>query len=536
MQADSHVPILVYGIAVAQGIATVALLILAGLYLRRHQPKVYEQDRHLLLIALVIVIAAVLLKASTILLGVALSPHQQGIATMLVVCMAGMVLAILLGQWLATWVSLGLSVYASFLSPPWIPYVYILPAFLSAVVGIYFTSDMSDRGRLIHAALWLAFVNILAVGVIDVAFHRASYDLLIPGIAWGGVGSFMAIGVVWVTIALLEKPFGIATHVTLIELSNPMGKLLQQVQNDAPGTFMHSMHVANLAERAAESIGADALLARVGSQYHDIGKIKRPRFFIENLVYYGENQHDKMTPMLSALVVRAHVRDGMEMAKQHRLPASVSSFIAQHHGTTLVTFFYYRAISESGCVPDAPLESQFRYEGPLPQSRETAIVMLADTIEAATRCEREPTKERLTDTVERLVGEKSAAGQLAESGLTPLDLEQVKASLVRSLVGMLHARVEYPELPDVSGAGAEESAESTVIRKEPSHDGDGDLAQAGADAGVSDTGTDVKDTVGGGGATPGGSNGAGNGRSGDAASQRPIPREEPADERAGVFE
>jgi putative nucleotidyltransferase with HDIG domain len=507
------------GFALFCAAATCALMILVALYLRRYQPQVYDQNRYLLLIALVAVFAAVNIRAAGAPLGITLSPYQQGLVAVIFVSMAGMVLAILLGQQLATVAAGALAVYASFLMDGGIGYVFIAPAFISAAVGIIAASDMSDRRGLIRAGVAIAVTDIVFAVILGLAFAQGATGTFV-GVAWSGGGAFVAVGAVWVAIAVLERPFGIATHVTLIELANPMGRILQQLQNDAPGTFMHSVHVANLAERAAESIGADSLLARVGSQYHDIGKMKRPRFFYENLVYYGENQHDKLSPTLSALVVRAHVKDGLEMARQHKLPAVIRDFIAQHHGTSLVTFFYHRAV-ESGA---GALESQFRYEGPIPQSREAAIVMLADTIEAAARSERVPTKDRLVDLVERLVAERSADGQLAASGLSSLDLDQVKSSFVRTLAGLHHARVEYPDL-------------SEVLEEEGTPDAsERDLAQAGAGGGAPDQGAGGVGPAGGGRAPEGPSDGRDDGRAGDSRSQLALLPEEAADKRACVSE
>lgn len=199
--------------------------------------------------------------------------------------------------------------------------------------------------------------------------------------------------------------------------------------------------VGNLAEAAAEVVGADALLVRVGTYYHDVGKLRRPAFFVENQGGI-ENPHDRMTPSLSALTVSAHVRDGLELAREHGLPKAVADFIPQHHGTALLSYFYHQAL-ERGDPLD---ESAFRYEGPRPQNRETAIVMLADAVEAAARSLSRPTPDRLEEVVRRLIREKLEDGQLDECGLTFRDLHRIAGAFVRILTGFLHPRLEYPDL------------------------------------------------------------------------------------------
>jgi putative nucleotidyltransferase with HDIG domain len=199
--------------------------------------------------------------------------------------------------------------------------------------------------------------------------------------------------------------------------------------------------VGNLAEAAAEAVGADSLLVRVGTYYHDVGKLRRPAFFMENQIGI-ENPHDRMTPSLSALTVSAHVRDGMELAREYRLPQTVADFIPQHHGTALLTYFFHQAL-ERGDPFD---EAAFRYEGPRPQTRETAIVMLADAVEAAVRSLTRPTPDRIEEVVRRLIREKLEDGQLDECGLTFSDLNRIAGAFVRIMSGVLHPRLEYPDL------------------------------------------------------------------------------------------
>jgi putative nucleotidyltransferase with HDIG domain len=198
----------------------------------------------------------------------------------------------------------------------------------------------------------------------------------------------------WIAVAALEKPFGITTHLRLLELSDPATPILQEFRMRVPGTYAHSLMVGNLAQGAAEAIGADALLVRVAAYYHDLGKISRPEFFIENQGN-GENIHDRLSPSMSALVLTSHVKEGLEIAQAVGLPPRVREVIRQHHGTCLMKYFYHRA---TGGIPDPTMESQFRYAGPKPQTKEAAILMLADSVEAASRTLEKPDAPRASPT------------------------------------------------------------------------------------------------------------------------------------------
>ncbi len=244
------------------------------------------------------------------------------------------------------------------------------------------------------------------------------------------------------TLPFLENAFGITSAVKLLELSNPNQLLLRKLMLDAPGTYHHSIIVGNLAEAGAEAVGADSLLARVGANYHDIGKLKRPYFFIENQLT-SDNPHDKLSPTLSALIITSHVKDGLEIAQEHRLPSSITAFIAQHHGTSLLSFFYNKAMDESS--EKKADETTYRYEGPKPQTRETAIVMLADCAEAAVRSMPNPTAGKIEGLIRQIIKDKLADGQLDECDLTLKDLDKVALAFSRVLTGIFHTRIEYPD-------------------------------------------------------------------------------------------
>jgi putative nucleotidyltransferase with HDIG domain len=233
---------------------------------------------------------------------------------------------------------------------------------------------------------------------------------------------------------------------SLLELSDPSHPLLQELVRRAPGTYNHSINVASIAESAAEAIGANGLLVRVGAYFHDIGKMLKPQYFVENQGSDG-NRHESLLPAMSTLVIIAHVKDGADLARQHRLPQSIIDFIEQHHGTTLVEYFYRRAAKLHENDPDGGEidESHFRYPGPKPQTKETAVLMMSDVVESASRALSDPTPARIESLVHDLAMKRLLDGQFDECGLTLQELHTIEESLVKSLTAVYHGRVRYPE-------------------------------------------------------------------------------------------
>jgi putative nucleotidyltransferase with HDIG domain len=319
---------------------------------------------------------------------------------------------------------------------------------LSGVFGILALGRADRRSDLLSAMVAVALTNalgaltfaLIANKPMQSAFWEVNFGLLNGVLA-------VALGVVF--LPLLENFFGVTTHFRLLDISNPGEPLLQRLLREAPGTYQHSIMVANLAEAAAQAIGANALRCKVGAYYHDIGKMKRPRFFVENQMG-GENPHEKLTPSLSTMIIHSHVKDGLDLAKQHKLPDVIVDFIAQHHGTSLVSYFYHQACTR---CPDGGTvyEDDFRYPGPKPQSRETGIVLLCDGIEAAARTLNNPTPEKITELVNKISRHHLEDGQLDECGLSLQDLAKIRASLIRSLQGIYHNRLEYPEPTSLAG-------------------------------------------------------------------------------------
>lgn len=319
--------------------------------------------------------------------------------------------------------------------------IYIL---CSGLAGIMFMSNNYHRSKIFMGGLFVAAVNVLVI--FSLAFIRnEQYDFkeigvtIIIALMSGILSAVLTIGL----LPFFEAGFGILSSISLIELSNPNHPLLKKILTEAPGTYHHSIMVANLAESACEAIGANGLLARVGCYYHDIGKTRRPKFFIENQMNI-ENPHDHLPPETSKNIIVSHVTDGVELLKKHRFPKEIVDIAEQHHGTTLLKFFYYK-IKQSG---EEVAEEDYRYPGPKAQTKEAAIVGVADSVEAAVRSMNQPTPEQIEELVRKIISDRLQDNQFNECDLTLKELEKVTNSLCESLKGIFHSRIEYPEMTE----------------------------------------------------------------------------------------
>jgi len=316
---------------------------------------------------------------------------------------------------------------------------------LSGIVGIQGMGRIMDRTSVVRAGLLTGLVNVCSVVAIKMALAQLAgkEDLMVIGFAFGG--GFLS-GLLVLGLAPLLEPLGYTTNVRLLELANLNHSLLKKMSLEAPGTYHHSIMVGNLAEAAAEQIGANPLLARVGAYYHDIGKVGKksmPSYFIENQ-QRGINPHDKLEPSMSALILVSHVKHGVELAREHRLGWPIIDIIQQHHGSNLIRYFYSKAL-ERVDKDHSVSEDKYRYPGPRPQTKEAALVMMADVVEAACRTLNDPTPSRIQKRVQSLIMGMFSEGQLDQSTLTLKDLHSVTRSFVRALQGILHSRVEYPD-------------------------------------------------------------------------------------------
>jgi putative nucleotidyltransferase with HDIG domain len=330
----------------------------------------------------------------------------------------------------------------------------LLVALAGQAMAVMVLRNVSTRTRLVQVG-GLAGLSYLAMTVATELYQGQMWPMIVfdgcRGLAWGLLAGFLVTGL----LPVVERCFTIVTDVRLLELADGSHPLMQELVRRAPGTYTHSMTVATLAEPAAEAIGANPLLARVGSYFHDIGKMLKPHYFIENQA--GENRHDQLEPAMSTLIIICHVKDGAALAEQYGLPVPIVEFIQQHHGTTLVEYFYREALrmqTAQGNAPNVadgqpnPLEPTFRYPGPKPQTRENGIVMLADAVESSSRALSQPTPGSLRKLVHDLLMKRLLDGQFEESGLTLTELHVIEESLCKGLIALYHSRIKYPEMPE----------------------------------------------------------------------------------------
>ncbi|MTI65996.1 MAG: HDIG domain-containing protein [Firmicutes bacterium] len=308
-----------------------------------------------------------------------------------------------------------------------------------ASIGVIKTNH---RHNLFIVGFVVGLVNIgviLSFGLIDDLGFKIMLSKCIYGMLNGVFSAILTIG----SLPLWEGLFGIITPLKLLELSNPNHPLQKKLLLEAPGTYHHSIVVGNLSEAAAEAVGGNSLIARAGAYYHDVGKLKRPYFFRENQLN-NVNPHDKINPNLSSLIIINHTKNGVDMAKKYNLPKVIENIIREHHGNTLVAYFYHKALNSDNS--NLIQEESFRYKGPKPQSKESAIIMLADSVEAAVRSMQEPTKGKIEGKVREIIKDKLEDGQLDECDLTLKDLNTIAKSFLNILIGIFHERIEYPKL------------------------------------------------------------------------------------------
>lgn len=317
----------------------------------------------------------------------------------------------------------------------------ILLSILSIILGSTAVKKVQQRNDIIYSTGYIAvIIGVLALTIGMISSNNLKENFIQTGYTLIGVvlSGILAVGL----LPFFESIFDVVTNIKLLELSNPNQPLMKKLIMEAPGTYHHSMMVANLAEAAAELVGGNPVIARVGAYYHDIGKTKRPYFFGENQIG-RDNPHDKITPNLSTLIILSHTKDGLEMAKEQKIPKVIQDIIVQHHGTTLVKYFYFKAKKEAE-NPDEIKEEDFRYPGPIPNTKESGILMLADSVEASVRSITDPTKGKIEEMVNNIINDKLNNRQLVDCDLTLKDIEIIRKSFLKTLDGIYHHRIEYP--------------------------------------------------------------------------------------------
>lgn len=341
-------------------------------------------------------------------------------------------------------------------------YGLLVTSVVGSVTAVYVLRRRQTRLQVMLAGGAMAIANAIAVMAFSLINSANLYQTIRLGLYTACVGPISAIVCIGVQ-PVLEMLFHLITPSKLIELSNPNQPLLRRMLLEAPGTYHHSVIVANLAEAAADEIGANGLLARVGSYYHDVGKLRRPEYFKENQM--ATNPHDRLDPQISKDIIIAHPQDGVELAYEEKLPPQIVDIIASHHGTTLIAFFYAKAIEKFG-EENVP-EEEYRYPMPKPRGKEEAIVMMADTVEAACRAMKDPTRDKQKALIRKLVQQKIEDGQFDECDISLREIDQCCDAFAQALSGIYHERIEYPELKDKEEADALPAADAPENAEAP---------------------------------------------------------------------
>lgn len=439
-------------------IMTFALMLAVYIYVRQGLWDIYKRNRAIAITALSILINLIIIRLIIEIGGIA-SNNNQALTGMLPYfapyALAPILIAVLIGASPAILSSLIIAVIFCIVQNNSIQ--FLLVTFLSGVVGSYVSTNIRKRSRLVRAGL-LAGVTTAVLSIFINWLEGYSLSLIgqqvLIALIVGMLTGIVAVGL----LPLLEQLFKITTDITLLELTDFNHPLLRRMQMEAPGTYHHSLMVANLSENAAAKIGASPLLCRVCSFFHDIGKLVKPEYFVENQ-RGGINPHDHKNPSMSALVIKAHVKEGVELAKKNKLPRVIIDVIRQHHGTSLIQYFYYQAqqkkqnettppINTKNTRPPVALkvdESTYRYDGPRPAFKESAIIFFADSLEAASRSLKKVSQPAIEELIDKIFKDKIEDGQLDECPLTFKELDQIRSSFTYTLLNMLHSRVEYPK-------------------------------------------------------------------------------------------
>ncbi|OZC02277.1 HD family phosphohydrolase [Rubricoccus marinus] len=410
-----------------------AALSLFFLYLYLLRESIFDDLRQMILVALLIGFVLVGFWIAGV-VGLSAAPFAVPVA------LVSILMAIVYDSRVAAFATLSLGLLAGLIFGG--NFEIAFATIFAGLLGVFSVRDVKNRTQLLASGgvVFLAYALVIFAYALlraDPFGDRLVYELLAAGI------NAVLLLLVWPILVGIERGFSVTTDITLLELSDTNRPVLKELSMRAPGTFNHSLQVANLAEAAADAIGANALRTRVGAIYHDIGKMLKPEYFIENQ-QPGENPHEKLKPSMSAIVIAAHVKDGLELGRENKLPKVVLDFIGTHHGTGLIEYFYRKAKEAAGDDADQVKEAEFRYPGPRPQTNEQAIVMLADSVEAASRSLQKPNPRRLRSLVEAIFASRVADGQLDDTDLTFSDLAKIRETFHTLLCGIYHFRVKYP--------------------------------------------------------------------------------------------
>lgn len=427
----------------ALALLMLVFIVMTILWIIIYRSKESEQQKTiaLLVITAVIIISLTLMKLLSLVNG----NFDVEITFLFPTALAGMIVRMLINERTAVLVTILVAASAGVMLQndfaPVLQMETVLYILFGGLAGIYLIERDDRRARLLQTSLFIAVVNSLFIGFY-LLISQSQYDMTEVGyyfaaaVISGLLSGAMTIGL----LPFFEWAFGLISPMRLIELSNPNHPLLKKILTETPGTYHHSVMVANLADASCEAIGANGLLARVGCYYHDIGKTKRPQYFIENQVNIA-NPHDSLSPEKSRDIILSHAVHGAELLRKHKMPKEIIDIAEQHHGTSLLKFFY---IKEKEKNPDAE-EHAYRYAGPKPQTKENAVIMAADSIEAAVRSMKDPTSEKIKKLVNAIIEDKLKDGQFDECDITMKELKTIKNVMCETLNGIFHTRIEYPK-------------------------------------------------------------------------------------------
>lgn len=410
------------------GIYVAMILYIQNWYIYKNYKNIYYDGSKIVLINLITVISIICARF----IGIA-SPYLIPIAC------APLLMTLLINYK----VSIFINVMSIFLIAPLVEFnaQIILISLLCAVLGSTFVKKMQQRNDILIATIIIAIIGAIfnfAIGMLLSSNMKEVFINSLITMAGTVLSGVLAIGF----LPFLETMFNVVTTLKLLELSNPNSPLLKKLLMEAPGTYHHSMIVANLAEMASEEVGANSVIVRIGAYYHDVGKIARPYFFKENQIY-NENPHDKINGNLSALIILSHVKDGVEMAEEYKIPKVIVDIIKEHHGTTLVKYFYYN-VKNNAENPGDVKQEDFQYKGPIPSTKEAGIIMLADSCEAAVRSLKDSSPEKIEEMVKNIIDDKLRTNQLDNCDLTLKDIKLIRECFLKAFGGIYHKRIEYP--------------------------------------------------------------------------------------------
>ncbi|MDP2058562.1 MAG: HDIG domain-containing protein [Flavobacteriaceae bacterium] len=406
------------------------LLVMLFLFIRKYRKEIYEDNRKVLFILLNMILAV--LAVATI---INRAPDYLYIVPL---CLLPLLIKAFFDPRLGLFTHVVTILIISLVVPD--SSIFIIVQIIAGIVTILTVSESYKRTNLFLSVGRITLVYIVSYYAVQMIYQGNTY-----GLSWLTIGNFVINGLIILALSvplfyIYEKLFGLVSDFSLLELSDTNSPLLKELADTAPGTFHHSLQVANLAEAAAQEIGANAMLVRVGALYHDIGKMKNPSYFTENQTS-GSNLHDELSNIESARIIISHVKDGIALAKTNKIPDRIIDFIRTHHGTMLVYYFYSKE-KESAEIVD---EDLFRYPGPIPFSKETAILMMSDSVEAASKSLKEPDAIIIDAFVEKIIEKQIEEKQFLNSDITLKEIEKVKKVLKRKLINIYHLRIEYPE-------------------------------------------------------------------------------------------